>query len=159
MKKIASILLLLIVAFSSSCTEDLSKNNPSFQAWRDDALWRSNQSWAEVTDNGAVRIVGLTAYETVELMTPSINSQGYPLGNSISRRAYYTYARDGVEDIYSTGSSFGEGMIVIEEYDEINQTLTGRFRFNAEMLPAHEGNPIVNFRDGIFYKIPVIPAP
>ena len=50
------------------------------------------------------------------------------------------------------------GEIVITEYDDINQTVSGTFKFNAANAnnnPA--GGPILNFQYGTFYKVQIYP--
>ncbi len=51
------------------------------------------------------------------------------------------------------------GQIVITEYDDINQTVSGTFKFNA--LNANNnpaGGPILNYQYGAFYKVQIYPS-
>lgn len=51
------------------------------------------------------------------------------------------------------------GEIKIEEYDNVNMTISGTFKFNAANVnnnPA--GGPILNYQYGAFYKVQIFPA-
>ena len=48
---------------------------------------------------------------------------------------------------------------MITEYDAVNKTVTGTFKFNAENTDdSSSASPTVNFQQGVFYKIPVSSA-
>ena len=50
------------------------------------------------------------------------------------------------------------GEIVITEYDNINQTVSGTFKFNAMNTTNNPaGGPILNFQYGAFYKVQIYP--
>jgi hypothetical protein len=51
------------------------------------------------------------------------------------------------------------GEIKITEYDNVNMTVSGKFKFNAANANNSPfGGPILNFQYGEFYKIPVFPS-
>lgn len=50
------------------------------------------------------------------------------------------------------------GEIKITEYDNVNQTVSGKFKFNASTPPLVTPILILNFQYGEFYKIPVFPS-
>ena len=51
------------------------------------------------------------------------------------------------------------GEIKITEYDNVNFTVSGKFKFNAANSNASPfGGPILNFQYGEFYKIPIYPS-
>lgn len=50
------------------------------------------------------------------------------------------------------------GEIQITEYDNVNMTISGKFKFNAAKTNSNDGNPILNFQYGQFYKIPIYPS-
>lgn len=153
MKKVASLLLIIITL--ASCTQDISKNNPAMQGWKDDVLWRARDRFAELSENGSISIMGLTRYETLIIKLPSTAATTHVLGTSETRKATYIHSRDNVETVFTTGTGIGDGEVVIEEYDTENQTITGRFRFN---LVNVENDSVVNFQHGVFYRVPVVPA-
>jgi hypothetical protein len=49
------------------------------------------------------------------------------------------------------------GEIEITKYDNVNNTVSGKFKFNASNL-GDIGNPILNFQYGEFYKVPIYPS-
>lgn len=153
MKKVASLLILLITL--ASCTQDISKNNPSMQGWKDDVLWRARDRYAELSQNGSITITGLTRYETLTIQLPSTNATTYTLGTSESRKATYVYDKDDVTMTFRTGLGVGDGQVIIEEYDTEEQTITGTFRFN---LINTETDSVINYQNGVFYRVPVVPA-
>lgn len=51
------------------------------------------------------------------------------------------------------------GEIKITEYDNVNFTISGKFKFNAANSNGSPfGGPILNFQYGEFYKIPIFPS-
>jgi hypothetical protein len=51
------------------------------------------------------------------------------------------------------------GEIKITEYDNVNMTVSGKFKFNAANANNSPfGGPILNFQYGEFYKIPIYPS-
>ena len=143
-----------------SCTQEITRNNPSVQGLKDGVMWRARDSYAvwSQTEN-ALTITGLTQYETLTLKTNSTAPQTFVLGTSTSKQATYMFSKDGLELNYATGVAMGDGEIVITEYDDTNHTVTGTFRFNAENLDSgSSGAELLNFIEGNFYKIPVVPS-
>jgi hypothetical protein len=157
MKKIASLLLILI-AFNS-CTTDVTHNDPSLQGLKDGELWRASLSYAELSTSGGITIIGVTQHETVTLSTVSKNPGTYVLGQNTVNRAGFEVANSGDELSYSTGTGTGDGQIKIDEYDPEAMTITGTFRFNADNVTDNpEGGEVLNFQEGHFYKVKVVPA-
>lgn len=153
MKKIAAIFLLVTTLMS--CTQDISRNNPSMQGWKDDVLWRARDRFAELAPNGSITITGLTRYETLAISLPTTTPGTYLLGMGETRKATYIYEKDDVMMTFRTGTNVGDGQVIIEEYDTEEQTITGTFRFN---LVNTENDSIINYQNGVFYRIPVVPA-
>lgn len=51
------------------------------------------------------------------------------------------------------------GEIKITEYDNVNMTVTGKFKFNAVNTNDNPfGGPVLNFQYGEFYKVPIYPS-
>ena len=98
-------------------------------------------------------------YKILTLKTTSTYPGTYLLGGGDSRKATYFYSLDGVDLNYTTALGVGNGEIEITEYDTINKTVTGKFKFNAENDDVNStAAKIVNFNYGGFYKIPVTPS-
>ena len=155
MKKIAS--LLLFVAVSLSCTTDVTRNDPALEGVKDGDRWRARDIHAELLPNQNLRIIGQTQYETITLVTTNKIPMTYTLG--IDTAVTATFHDSSTDLTYATGFNSGDGEIVIKNYDPIQMTVTGTFRFNAPNVgdnPA--GGPTLNFQYGNFYKVPFIPA-
>jgi len=157
MKKIASLLLLVFVLLS--CTEDIKRNDPAFEAYKDDIRWRAVSSYAELAANQSITITGLTQFESVVLKVQSTNPGIYPLGEGELNKASYIHQRNGDVLEYTTGTDIGDGQIEISEFNPITMRISGEFRFNGELVGAEPGAaPFMNFQHGFFYNVPVVPA-
>ena len=153
MKKIASFLLIVIAL--TSCEEEITRNNPSVQGLKDNVIWRANDYSAVSVGNG-LEITGLTRYETLTLRTNGKSKGTYNFTNTSTKSASFLDETDGNSLVYSTVPTGGEGQIVITEYDEINQTVSGTFRFNAVNMDNNPaGGELLNFQKGVFYKVPI----
>ena len=149
--------LFLIFAFIS-CTDNVTFNNPAFEGQKDNVFWRAIDFKAAYSDQATagLRISAYTRNETITLATVSNTPQTYLLGTSNSNTATYVLTDDTSTITFSTGVGIGGGQIVIEEYDAVNKTVTGTFKFNAENIYNNPlAGPILNFQYGHFYKIPV----
>jgi len=160
MKKIISLFIVIIVL--SSCSQEVTFNNPSVQGTKDNYFWRAKSSSATVdVPNETITIVALSQFETLTLSIPlPIISQSYPvtnlLGTTEISEATFSYAVNGQNLFYATGTNTDDGQIILTEYDSVNKTVSGTYRFNAFNVGNNPlGNPIVNFTQGVFYKIPV----
>lgn len=149
--------LFIVVIFSFiSCQEDVSFNNPSFQGMKNNVFWRAVDSKAFLAAGGSLIIEGYTGNEVLTLRTTSATVQRYTLGTSNSKTAVYVLTDGNVKVSFATGIDIGDGEIIITEYDNVNNTISGTFRFRAENV---DGDPlavdILNFQQGVFYKVPV----
>lgn len=105
MKKLFS-LIVILVAFSS-CQEDVKFNNPGFQAFKDDVLFKGIDVKAYKSTSGALRIVALAQEEEIELRTVSTNIGTYYLGSVNDNTADYNNSFDDLNLFYSSSDSFG----------------------------------------------------
>lgn len=149
--------IFLLFAFIS-CTDDVKFNSPSFEGRKDNVFWRAVDSRAILASNGSLSIEAFTRNEKVTLKTTSIIPQTYILGTSTAIIATYVLTEASGTVTFSTGTGIGDGEIVIAEYDAVNKTVTGTFKFNAENILNYPlAGPLVNFQYGTFYKVPVTP--
>ncbi|SHF75389.1 hypothetical protein SAMN05443549_101233 [Flavobacterium fluvii] len=147
--------IFLFFAFVS-CTDEVKFNNPSFEGQKDNVFWRAIDYKAFLATNGSLSIEGYTRNEKLTLKTTSTTAQTYPLGTSDSKTATYVLTDASGTITFATGLGIGEGEIVIQEYDAVNKTVSGTFKFNAENIYNNPlVGPILNFQYGHFYKIPV----
>ena len=152
--------LIIIILFGFvSCQEDVRFNNPSVQGLKDNLFWKAVDAKATIASDGTLLIQAYTSKEIVSLKTTSAKAQTYILGKNTSKMAIYTRTDANEKTTFSTGSGIGGGQIVITEYDVVNKTITGTFKFNAENTDDSSlASPEVVFQQGVFYKVPVSSA-
>ncbi len=160
MKKIAALFALVLTM--SACTDEITRNNPGFEGLKNGESWRAADASAVKSANGTVVITGLTQFETLVLKVASSNPSTYTLGSSISNQASFVINQNAQEISYQTGINKGEGKIIITEFDDVNQTITGSFEFKAPKLgptlPTDLEPAELHFQKGVFYKLPIEPA-
>lgn len=150
--------LFIAVIFSLvSCEEDIKFNSPSLQGLKDNVFWRAVESKATLASDGSLLIEAYTRNETLSIRITSTQAQTYFLGTSESKKVTYVVTdATGTAVTYTTGFGIGDGQIVITEYDQVNKTITGTFKFNAENTDNSTViSSLVNFQQGVFYKVPV----
>jgi hypothetical protein len=162
MKMKKFILLFLATIALSGCTQEVSFNNPSVQGTKDNYFWRA-QSFSAAIDavNNTITLEADSQFETLTLKMP-LPSATNPcpitsvLGTGSASEATFSYIVNGQNLLFKTGTNAQDGQIILSEYDPINKTISGTYRFNAFNVGNNPlGNPIVNFTNGVFYKIPV----
>jgi hypothetical protein len=158
MKKIFSLIVLLVAL--SSCEEDVKFNNPTVQGLKDDALWRAVQfSATQASSNGALTVTASNGFETLTLKAQSATPGTYDLGVNETNKASFVFSSPEFDTAYQTGAGIGDGELTISalptETNVAGGFITGNFKFNAV---DDEGNT-VNFRDGVFYKVPIYIIP
>jgi hypothetical protein len=147
----------IILLSLGSCQEDVRFNNPSFQGLKDNVFWRAVQSQATIEANGSLIIKAYTGNEVVTLKTTSTTKQTYPIGTSNSKTATYVLTDAAGVLTFSSGIGIGNGQIVITEYDTVNNTISGTFKFNLENIFNNPlGGATLNFQQGVFYKVPIV---
>ena len=102
MKKIVSLILFSIIAFS--CSNDVKFNNPGFQAYRDGVLFRAVdvKAYKSIT-TGAISFVALAQDEELDLNVSNSYVGTYYLGTSnTSTQATYKSAFNGISLSYQT---------------------------------------------------------
>lgn len=105
MKKILPIIALFMLL--SSCQDEVKFNDPGFQAFRDDVLFRAIQVTAFKSSTGAVRIEALAQDEEFVLnISNSTVGTYYMASTNVNNWATYTSSFDDVVIDYSTRQSF-----------------------------------------------------
>lgn len=156
------IILFLATITLSGCTQEVSFNNPSVQGTKDNYFWRA-QSFSATIDpvTNTITLDADSQFETLTLKMPlpsvtNICPITSVLGTGSASEATFSYVVNGQNLFYATGANAQDGQIILSEYDPINKTISGTYRFNAFNLTNNPlGNPIVNFTQGVFYKVPV----
>lgn len=162
MKKIFSLLVMMIVL--NSCGETVEFNNSSvLQGVRNNEFWKADVVTATMTATTLI-IEGEYDTETLTLRVPLPSKMVDPmkentfithlLGISANKKAIYTITNAEGTVIYETGIDEEDGQIVISEFD--GAVVSGSFRFNAFNIDEEaDENDIVNYQNGVFYKIPL----
>jgi len=163
MKMKKFIILFLATIALSGCTQEVTFNNPSVQGTKDNYFWRA-QSFTATIDpvNNTILLEANSQFETLKLKMP-LPSATSPcpitsvLGTGSASEATFSYIVSGQNLIYTTGANTEDGQIILTEYDSVNKTVSGTFRFNSFISTTNPlVNPIVNFTQGVFYKVPVL---
>ena len=149
--------LYLFLSFALiSCSTEVKFNNPAFEGQKDNVFWRAVDSKASLDAGGSLIIEGYTRNEKLTLKTTSANPETYVLGTGDLNTATYVLTDSNGIITFSTGLEIGNGEIIIEEYDAINNTVTGTFKFNAVNINNDPlAVPLLNFQYGHFYKVPI----
>jgi hypothetical protein len=162
------ILLFFATIALSSCTQEVSFNNPSVQGTKDNYFWRAKSSIATVDPvTNTIVLQATSQFETLTLKMPlpsatnpcpitSILGTGSATVGFATPEATFSYVVNGQNLVYKTGTTAQDGQIILSEYDVVNKTISGTYRFNAYNVGNNPlGYPVVNFTSGVFYKIPV----
>lgn len=105
MKKLFSLIVILTLA---SCTTDVKTNNPGFQGYRDNILFRSIDSKAYLSASGKLRLEGLAQDETLNLSTSSALVGTYFLGTTnLNNKAEYSSTFSNQDLSYATNPIAG----------------------------------------------------
>ncbi len=155
MKK--TILLIVVLFAVVSCEQDVRFNDPSFQALKNDVFWRAIDSRATLASDGSLLIEAFTSNEVLSIKIHGIDQDiDYILGGGNSENAVYELKENLNMIIYRTDGTTANGQITITKYNEVNETITGTFKFNVKNVSDSElVNPILSFRQGVFYNVPV----
>lgn len=145
MHRIIALFLMSLLTFS--CSNEIEYRTTAVQGTKNYVPWFADIFQAALTDNGGVKIIGVKNNESIVLSISDISEGTYTLGSSALSSAIF-------EDInfqaYSTLNN-GDGEIVIQDYDEVNLTITGTFKFNS----FSANGELVNFIHGVFYEVPI----
>ena len=153
MKKIfyfLSILLLLM-----SCTEDVRFNNPAFQTLKDNNFWRAQVYKAGMESDGTFVIEGSLGYEQIRFQLPEPTEKTYVLSADAAAKATYKNTYKGQEAEFTTSISNGNGQIIVTEYNTVENTISGTFKFTAVNADSGTEKQTMYFSEGVFYKIPI----
>ena len=169
MKKIVS--LLIILAVFASCEEDISSNTPSFQARKDNFMWRAQDYTAIYNPlDSTLVLTGYSGLEEVKLFAYPVIITGtgtssffqnatFELGNDENSGAFYSYVENGTSYEFETGiADDPNGELILKNGDPTQKsgTISGSFRFDAPYVgDIPEAPERINFQNGVFYEIPI----
>ena len=151
MKKILIALSLLLVF---NCEDDLSNKTPAFQA-----LLNGNNDWVAENFNATIQNnqLSISGTNSSGLISFTVNSPEVDEYNFYSWTDDYAIFQDTLQ--YSTQNDgigsiafLSDGYLDIQEIDNINNTISGHFYFDAY---DGTGQYTINVSEGVFYKIPI----
>lgn len=106
------------------------------------------------TGSGLTVNITVNASGVVTAIVLSSRGNGYVAGDLITVAGGNVNCRFRVTNVQNSN-----GEIKITEYDNVNFTISGKFKFNAaNSNNSPFGGPILNFQYGEFYKIPIFPS-
>lgn len=118
--------------------------------------YNSGTSVATTGGSGSGLTVNTTANASGVITAVAISSRGnaYLAGDIITISGGNVNAKFRVTNVQNSN-----GEIKITEYDQVNFTVSGTFKFNAaNSNDSPFGGPILNFQYGEFYKVPIYPS-
>lgn len=118
--------------------------------------YSSGTSVATTGGAGSGLTVNTTANASGVITAVAISSRGnaYLAGDIITISGGNVNAKFRVTNVQNSN-----GEIKITEYDQVNFTVSGTFKFNAANSNSSPfGGPILNFQYGEFYKVPIYPS-
>ncbi|WP_136151386.1 DUF6252 family protein [Flavobacterium sangjuense] len=105
------------------------------------------------TGSGLTVNTTVNASGVVTAVTISSRGSGYMAGDLVTVAGGNVNCKVRVTNVQNSN-----GEIKITEYDQVNFTISGTFKFNAANSNGSSGNPILNFQHGEFYKIRIWPS-
>ena len=118
--------------------------------------YSSGTSVATTGGAGSGLTVNIVANASSVVTSVTISSRGnaYLAGDLITVAGGNVNCKFRVTNVQNSN-----GEIKITEYDNVNFTVSGKFKFNAANSNGSPfGGPILNFQYGEFYKIPIYPS-
>ncbi len=158
MKKLFLLLTIVLTSLTfNSCNQEIFFRDPAMQGSFQDRFWLTDNVRV-YTQDGGFFIEGIRGNETITLRTTSLTKQRYPFGTSNSKTATYTLKLGEDEFlVYDTGLKHGSGSVLITDYNDEAQTVSGKFEFEAiNKNPLDTINaPKVVLEKGEFYNVPI----
>ncbi len=141
------IILTIFAAVAFLGCEDTQLNSPAMQGSLDDVFFKATDArGAETPGGNGIILQGLTADEVLTLRVPSTELGTYTIEDNPN---VYASFQDFNGRLYHTDPD-GEGVIVINNNNTAQRTLSGTFRFIA-YIP---GVDTLYAQRGVFYEVP-----
>ena len=151
MKKI---LYISIIFIFFNCEDDITNKIPAFEARVNGNFDWTAQTFNATIQNNQLSLSGNNPFGTVSILIDSLDVGTYNLYSWTDDFAVfqdtlqYSTRNDGVGSL----AFLSDGQIDISEIDNINNTVSGHFHFDAY---NSSGDYTVNISEGVFYKIPI----
>ena len=151
MKKI---LYISIIFIFFNCEDSITDKIPAFEAKVNGNFDWTAQTFNATIQNNQLSLSGNNPFGTVSILIDSLDVGTYNLYSWTDDFAVfqdtlqYSTRNDGVGSL----AFLSDGQIDISEIDNINNTVSGHFHFDAY---NSSGDYTVNISEGVFYKIPI----
>ena len=151
MKKI---LFISIIFIFFNCEDDITDKIPAFEARVNGNFDWTAQTFNATIQNNQLSLSRNNPFGTVSILIDSLDVGTYNLYSWTDDFAVfqdtlqYSTRNDGVGSL----AFLSDGQIDISEIDNINNTVSGHFHFDAY---NSSGDYTVNISEGVFYKIPI----
>ena len=151
MKKI---LYISIIFIFFNCEDDITNKIPAFEARVNGNFVWTAQTFNATIQNNQFSLSGNNPFGTVSILIDSLDVGTFNLYSWTDDFAVfqdtlqYSTRNDGVGSL----AFLSDGQIDISEIDNINNTVSGHFHFDAY---NSSGDYTVNISEGVFYKIPI----
>ena len=151
MKKILFISIILIFF---NCEDDITDKIPAFEARINGNFDWTAQTFNATIQNNQFSLSGNNPFGTVSILIDSLDVGTFNLYSWTDDFAVfqdtlqYSTRNDGIGSL----AFLSDGQIDISEIDNINNTVSGHFHFDAY---NSSGDYTVNISEGVFYKIPI----
>ena len=151
MKKI---LYISIIFIFFNCEDDITNKIPAFEARVNGNFVWTAQTFNATIQNNQLSLSGNNPFGTVSILIDSLDVGTFNLYSWTDDFAVfqdtlqYSTRNDGIGSL----AFLSDGQIDISEIDNINNTVSGHFHFDAY---NSSGDYTVNISEGVFYKIPI----
>ena len=151
MKKI---LYISIIFIFFNCEDSITDKIPAFEARVNGNFDWTAQTFNATIQNNQLSLSGNNPFGTVSILIDSLDVGTYNLYSWTDDFAVfqdtlqYSTRNDGIGSL----AFLSDGQIDISEIDNINNTVSGHFHFDAY---NSSGDYTVNISEGVFYKIPI----
>ena len=151
MKKI---LFISIIFIFFNCEDDITDKIPAFEARVNGNFDWTAQTFNATIQNNQLSLSGNNPFGTVSILIDSLDVGTYNLYSWTDDFAVfqdtlqYSTRNDGIGSL----AFLSDGQIDISEIDNVNNTVSGHFHFDAY---NSSGDYTVNISEGVFYKIPI----
>ena len=151
MKKI---LYISIIFIFFNCEDSITDKIPAFEARVNGNFDWTAQTFNATIQNNQLSLSGNNPFGTVSILIDSLDVGTYNLYSWTDDFAVfqdtlqYSTRNDGIGSL----AFLSDGQIDISEIDNVNNTVSGHFHFDAY---NSSGDYTVNISEGVFYKIPI----
>ena len=151
MKKL--IIALSILTFFS-CEDSLSDKIPAFEARVNGTTQWVAENYIASIENNQLTITGNNPFGVISMSVTSPEVDDYSFYSWSDNYAIfqdtlqYSTQNDGIGSV----AYLGEGFIDIHQIDNVNNTISGHFHFDAY---NGTGEFTINISEGVFYRIPI----